>query len=312
MPSSQPENLVILHSSTSRVEEKNYSAEELFQLARKLLNDDDINKDEKEAIRLLHVAAARNHAESQFYLGWRYENGWGVEKNEEKAVYFYRLAADQAHAGAQNNLGTCYEKEQGVKRNVREAVYYYRLAVEQGNPDAEKNMRRCYKRSSYAPDAVYYAALVFKEGEMIKKLRQLIQDDPHSIHRILNRNPQDYWPDICNLVGLNDKSSLVFSHFNKAGYSTAITIYRIFLETTTIDRDSAALIIGYSLAGDVPFGELSKGDIMTRVGRQVQEVRKTLSSMSYYAWPSLFYKYEPSQEIKNLSRPTHKLFGGTN
>jgi TPR repeat protein len=58
-------------------------------------------KDEREAVRLLKLAADQGLAQSQFFLGNLHEQGrGGLRKDEREAARLYKLAADQGHADA--------------------------------------------------------------------------------------------------------------------------------------------------------------------------------------------------------------------
>ena len=62
-----------------------------------------------------------------------YEFGLGVEKDSKEAVRLLRLSAEQGFLYAQNNLGYMYENGLGVEKDLKEAVRLYRLSADQGN-----------------------------------------------------------------------------------------------------------------------------------------------------------------------------------
>jgi len=58
-----------------------------------LPGEENLLEDPKEAIRLLRIAAEKNHSRAQCELGHCYRHGIGVEANIKQAVFYYRLSA---------------------------------------------------------------------------------------------------------------------------------------------------------------------------------------------------------------------------
>ncbi len=89
-----------------------------------------VQRDEREALRLLRLAVAQDDAVGQSNLGVLYLNGVdGLPKDEREAVRLFRLAADKGNASAQANLGLRYAiGGGGTPRDDHEAVRLFRQA----------------------------------------------------------------------------------------------------------------------------------------------------------------------------------------
>ena len=76
-----------------------------------------------------------------------YADGNGVQQSNREAVKLLRLAADQRNALAQYQLGVMYEKGAGVQASKTEAVKWFRLSANQGNPAAKDSLKRLGNRN---------------------------------------------------------------------------------------------------------------------------------------------------------------------
>jgi TPR repeat protein len=77
-------------------------------------------------------------------FGKCYTEGVGVEKDFKEAVKWVRLAAEAGVVDAQSLLGTFYMHGQGVEKDVKEAVKWLSMAAENGNPFAQFRLGYCY------------------------------------------------------------------------------------------------------------------------------------------------------------------------
>lgn len=77
---------------------------------------------------------------SQSNLGLMYDNGHGVTLDNKEAAKLLKVAAEQGHANAQNKLGKMYANGQGVLRNYVPAHMWFYLAGVKGNKDATRNI----------------------------------------------------------------------------------------------------------------------------------------------------------------------------
>lgn len=64
-----------------------------------------------------------------------------VEKDQREAVRYYSLAASQHHPEAICSLAWCHELGIGVPKNQREATSLFRLAAELGNREAKDQLK---------------------------------------------------------------------------------------------------------------------------------------------------------------------------
>lgn len=105
---------------------------------------DGVEKDEKEAAKLYRLLAERGNVVAQCNLALMYSMGRGVEKNEKEAARFYELAANQGEPVAQFTLGLMYASGRGVEKNEKEAVRFYELAADQGEAQAQFTLSLMY------------------------------------------------------------------------------------------------------------------------------------------------------------------------
>ncbi len=150
-----------------------------------------VEKDPKQAMQWLRMAAEGEDKEAMFFLGKCYLSGYGVEKDLEQAVHFFRgaakagcvdamcelvqhyrrkgkarrvaywlcQAAEMDHVAAMYDLARCYRKGIGVKKDLEKAVHWLREAVDAGNTGAKDDL----------VDTMYELAWSYREGNGVKK-----------------------------------------------------------------------------------------------------------------------------------------------
>ncbi|KAG2235737.1 hypothetical protein INT48_009152 [Thamnidium elegans] len=100
-------------------------------------------KNHKEAIRLIRLAAMAGLPNAQRVLGQLYQQGSIIEntqdrtrtkKNEREAIRWFRRAAAEKDVVAMGILGKCHEKGTGVDIDFEKALGYYAKASEQASP----------------------------------------------------------------------------------------------------------------------------------------------------------------------------------
>lgn len=95
-----------------------------------------VEEDAKKAAELLRLSANQGIELAQYHLGWMYAFGYGVEKNLEEAIRLYHLAAKR-EVLALFNLGVIYENGNGVKKDIEKALHFYTEAAAEGQPHAQ-------------------------------------------------------------------------------------------------------------------------------------------------------------------------------
>ena len=105
-------------------------------------------QDEREAVRLLKLAAEQGLAAAQCGLGAKYAQGeGGLAQDDHKAALLFELAADQGDASAQCDLGVfCEFGRGGVPRDERKAARLFKLAADKGIPVAQYYLGRMYQQ----------------------------------------------------------------------------------------------------------------------------------------------------------------------
>lgn len=117
-------------------------AEAQFQLGRKYVDGEGVERNAAEAARLWRLAAEQDHAKAQHNLGVMYATGDGVEEDQAEAARWFRRAAEQGLGRSQHNLARRYEAGRGVPRDLAQAVHWYRLAAENGVDRATERLER--------------------------------------------------------------------------------------------------------------------------------------------------------------------------
>jgi TPR repeat protein len=100
-------------------------------------------KDDREATRLLKLAAAQGNAEAQSKLGVFYGLGrGGLQKDDSEAARLFKLSADQGNPKGQYNLALFYHAGRGgLQKDEREAARLFKLAAAQGHVEAQKALK---------------------------------------------------------------------------------------------------------------------------------------------------------------------------
>ncbi len=99
----------------------------------------------KEFIRL-EVLANLGDVDSQYQLGRRYLMGEGVEKDPKKAGYWFEMAARNGHILSQRVLATMYFSGTGVRKAPAHALRWFREAAKNGDPVAQIAVADMYYR----------------------------------------------------------------------------------------------------------------------------------------------------------------------
>ncbi|MHA1544736.1 MAG: tetratricopeptide repeat protein [Alphaproteobacteria bacterium] len=99
----------------------------------------------KEALRLFHLAADQGNRFAEYNLGIMYTQGFGTQADYQKALGWYRRAAEQWYARAQTVIGTAYRYGGfDLPVDMVEAVRWLDLAAEQGEGDAQTYLGYIY------------------------------------------------------------------------------------------------------------------------------------------------------------------------
>jgi TPR repeat protein len=90
------------------------------------IEEADVKRDRRRALRLYRIAASAGHANAQFGLGKMYLGGEGVAKDRSYGMRWLGTAAKKRHSGAAEVLGDIYnEAGDGVR-----ALVWYRVAAD--------------------------------------------------------------------------------------------------------------------------------------------------------------------------------------
>jgi len=119
-------------------EAKPKTAEEKYQLARKLAKGDGMPKDVPTAYRLMLEASGEGHAEATGAIGIFYQNGWaGLEKSEISAVEWYKKGYQMGGLRAGHNYGMMLVNGLGVEKNTEKGLPLIKQAADADIPEAQ-------------------------------------------------------------------------------------------------------------------------------------------------------------------------------
>ena len=98
-----------------------------------------------EAVRWYRSGAALGNADALYMLSIFYKLGKisVIERDDKEATRILKLASEKGSADAQNDLAFMYERGEGVAQNYAEAIQLYKLAAAQNKVDIR--LGRMYK-----------------------------------------------------------------------------------------------------------------------------------------------------------------------
>lgn len=103
-----------------------------------------VPRDDREAAKWFHLAAAQGDTKAQTNLGALYAVGQGVPRDEQEAAKWFHMAAAQGNAKAQSYLGVLYSRGSGVKQDDQEAAKWFHMAAVQGDTQAQFSLGVMY------------------------------------------------------------------------------------------------------------------------------------------------------------------------
>ena len=114
----------------------------LYVKARLMLEGE--NKNEVEALNLLHKCALDGHAPSALCVGWCYDFGVGTDEDCHKAYYWYSIACDKGLPQAYFYKGSLYSHGRGVNSDNSSMFKNYKKAADMGDLNAQCQMGNFY------------------------------------------------------------------------------------------------------------------------------------------------------------------------
>lgn len=80
--------------------------------------------------------ASKGNVAAQYTLGVKYYHGDGVERNIKESIYWLEMAATKGSVNAQYNLGIMYHHGDCVLKDVEKSIYWLKMAANQGDQEA--------------------------------------------------------------------------------------------------------------------------------------------------------------------------------
>ena len=108
--------------------EASTSPDAQYRLAMLYIYGEEIEENHPEAVRLLTLAAEKDHVEAIYNLAICHHYGYGTEIDLAKAYSLYLRSADQGYAKGSHLVGRFYFYGIHVKQNYTEAVKWFRKA----------------------------------------------------------------------------------------------------------------------------------------------------------------------------------------
>lgn len=111
-----------------------------------------LKNDEREALRLLRLAAEKNYVPAEESLGIYYAAGIGMEKpDSQAALKWYTAAAQKGSLDAATNIGSMFAVGDGVPKDMTTAIRWFRQAADAGSGAAAYNLALIYQRGDGVP-----------------------------------------------------------------------------------------------------------------------------------------------------------------
>ena len=120
----------------------NKKTKDRYSYALKLAKNDPDNFEEiSDALEQAHADGdpRASYALATWYL---FGHG-GYEKDLKNAVALLKIAAKNGISAASYDLGVCYEKGNGIKKNEKKAYLHYLYAALNGDDDSIPEVARC-------------------------------------------------------------------------------------------------------------------------------------------------------------------------
>lgn len=105
-----------------------------------------LKNDFKLAFEILKPLADEGNSWSQYILSLMYESGQGVEKNQKESVKWLILAAESGVPKIQYDLGIRYFYGYGIEQNFNEAAKWWESSANAGIADSQYNLGLMYYR----------------------------------------------------------------------------------------------------------------------------------------------------------------------
>lgn len=96
--------------------------------------------DPEEAFSCYNQAGKQNHISALRNMATMYLTGEGVKQSQENAFETYLKAANLGDVSSANLVGSSYYNGRGVEKNKEEALKWYRFAAKNGSPHAMTNL----------------------------------------------------------------------------------------------------------------------------------------------------------------------------
>ncbi len=111
-----------------------------------------LNRNDLEALRLLHEAADRGYTAADESLGIFSEMGIGMKQPAPaEALGWYKKATQQGSLDAATNLALMYADGIGIPKDQTQALIWFRRAAEAGDATAQYNLALRYRRGDGVP-----------------------------------------------------------------------------------------------------------------------------------------------------------------
>lgn len=117
------------------------SRDALLEIGIRLINGDNIPRDESRAVQIFSNLSAQNDWRATYLLGSAYIQGAGVEKDEIKGVELLRESAEAGYPMSEFWYGFMLSRGRGVDAvDWNEAIVWFLKAAKNGHPGAQFSM----------------------------------------------------------------------------------------------------------------------------------------------------------------------------
>lgn len=122
-----------------------------FELGRKHLRGDGVEKDTARAFALIREAAEAGHPDAMGAMGYFYASAVEVQQDTAKAAEWFRRGAEAGSPKAQFNLGNALLRGTGIPRDEAAGVGWIQKAAAAGLPEAQNRLGFAYLHGNDLP-----------------------------------------------------------------------------------------------------------------------------------------------------------------
>jgi TPR repeat protein len=145
---------------------KGKDAQFQYDLAQRYFEGDGVEKDEKTAIKLMHMSADQNNGAASANLSLRYARGHGVSRDKKRAAELAEkaIASGYREAGWLHAIAKHYFKGDGLPKDDAKGIEFLSKSSELGHWPATRDLGNLYLNGGPVTKDKEKAVSIFRQG----------------------------------------------------------------------------------------------------------------------------------------------------